>query len=297
MNRVTRDTNTSSSARRARADDLIMTAIDFHWLNQVRIAPLQRLLHSSKDTSFTTMMRFWALLIAAALAVASTSAFQPISPRPMTAYSCVRTKTRLLDASTSSSSDEKTTEEENEERPQKVELFLNQKFPSFYSLLKKNDEVFKTLAKSTTGYTLFAPNEQAFDNLGEKKRKQLADVRNEEVVEKMALYHVVSLDKLTATQLRTEDWTGPKPKDGSPRPFTVGGILTMGGEVAVGRSKSGGFLGLGAKEDGDAVIGSNARILKSYTLGDNEGIVHEMDAFISPELLWRYCDQLRIPGF
>jgi hypothetical protein len=33
MNRVTRDTNTSSSAGgRARAgDDLMMTAIDFHW--------------------------------------------------------------------------------------------------------------------------------------------------------------------------------------------------------------------------------------------------------------------------
>lgn len=246
------------------------------------------------------MMGFWALLIVVVFAVVSTSAFQPSLPRA--AVYCRNaatesTRTRLLDASTSSSSDEKTTEGGNEESPQKLELFLQQKFPSFYSLLRKNDEVFKTLGKSTTGYTLFAPNEQAFDNLGDKKLNQLADVRNEETAEKMALYHVVNLDKLTATQLRTEDWTGPKPKDGSPRPFTVGGVLTMGGEVAVGRSKSGGFLGFGAKEDGDAVIGPNAKIVKSYTLGDNEGIVHEVDALISPELLWRYCDQLRIPGF
>jgi uncharacterized surface protein with fasciclin (FAS1) repeats len=164
-------------------------------------------------------------------------------------------------------------------------------------LLSKNDDIFKTLSDSSTGYTLFAPNEEAFQNLGDKKLKQLADIRNEETAQKIALYHVVSIDKLTATQLRTEDWTGPKPADGSPRPFTVGGILTNGGEVPVGRSKSGGFLGWGAKEDGDAVIGPNARILKSYTLGDNEAIVHEVDALISPELLWRYCDQLRIPGF
>lgn len=225
------------------------------------------------------------------------SAFQPRVARAITRATTTdyATSTRLYDASTSP--DDTSTDEEDEESPQKIELFLKSKFPSFLSLLSKNDEVFKTLGKSSTGYTLFAPNEQAFDNLGEKKLNQLADVRNEEIAEKIALYHVVNLDKLTATQLRTEDWKGPKPKDGSPRPFTVGGLLTMGGEVPVGRSKSGGFLGFGAKEDGDAVVGPNARIVKSYTIGDNEAIVHEVDALISPELLWRYCDQLRIPGF
>jgi len=232
------------------------------------------------------------IVLITAVFLSQASAFQANVPRGAI---CPRTTatTRLLDANTSAESDI----DEEASRTQKVEVFLKQKFPSFYSLLSKNDAIYKTLGQSQNGYTLFAPNEEAFQNLGDKKRQQLRDVRNEETAQKMALYHVVGIDKLTATQLRTEDWTGPKPKDGSPRPFTVGGILTKGGEVPVGRSKSGGFLGWGAKEDGDAVIGPNARIVKSYIIGDNEAIVHEMDAFISPELLWRYCDQLRIPGF
>jgi uncharacterized surface protein with fasciclin (FAS1) repeats len=109
------------------------------------------------------------------------------------------------------------------------------------------------------------------------------------------MYHVVLTDAVSAEQLRTEDWTGPKPEDGSPRPITVGAMVTMGGKVPVGRSKSGGFLGWAAKEDGDVVIGPEARIVKSYKLGNS--LVHEVDDLISPVVLWRYCDQLRIPGF
>lgn len=72
----------------------------------------------------------------------------------------------------------------------------------------------------------------------------------------------------------------------------------MGGTVRVGRSKSGGILGglLFAKEDGYIAVGSaDAKILKTT---EEEGvIVHEVDKLISPDVLWRYADQLRIPGF
>ena len=69
----------------------------------------------------------------------------------------------------------------------------------------------------------------------------------------------------------------------------------MSGEVPVGRSKSGGVLGFGAKEDGDIVIGPEAKIVQSFEV--EECLVHDMDSLVSPEVLWRYCDQLRIPGF
>jgi uncharacterized surface protein with fasciclin (FAS1) repeats len=183
-----------------------------------------------------------------------------------------------------------------------LQELLKEEFPAFYSLLSMNDDIWKTMAeKETNGCTIFAPSDAAFENLGEKKLLQLKDVRNAETAKKMGLYHVVATEAVTAAQLRTEDWTGPKPKiDGSPRPIKVQALVTMAGEVPVGRSKSGGlfFFGrsIGAKEDGDVVIGTdNARIVKSYKVG--KSFVHEVDALISPVLLWRYCDQLRIPGF
>jgi uncharacterized surface protein with fasciclin (FAS1) repeats len=175
---------------------------------------------------------------------------------------------------------------------------LKEEFPAFYSLLSMNDEIWKTIAEkeSSTGCAIFAPSDTAFDNLGEKKLLQLKDARNEEIAKKMSLYHVMT-EPVTAAKLRTEDWTGPKPTDGSPRPIKVKALVTLGGEVPVGRSKSGGFfMGLiGAKEDGDVVIGPDAKMVKSYKVGNS--FVHEVDALISPVVLWRYCDQLRIPGF
>jgi uncharacterized surface protein with fasciclin (FAS1) repeats len=175
---------------------------------------------------------------------------------------------------------------------------LKEEFPAFYSLLSMNDEIWKTIAEkeTSTGCTIFAPSDTAFDNLGEKKLLQLKDARNEETAKKMGLYHVVT-EPVMAAKLRTEDWTGPKPTDGSPRPIKVKALVTMGGEVPVGRSKSGGlFMGLiGGKEDGDAVIGPDAKMIKSFKVGNS--FVHEVDALISPVVLWRYCDQLRIPGF
>jgi uncharacterized surface protein with fasciclin (FAS1) repeats len=177
-----------------------------------------------------------------------------------------------------------------------LEIFVSEEFPMFYSLLSLNEGVWKKLAGSDKGCTLFAPSDAVFLKLGEDKLLKLKDNRNLETAQKMGLYHVIESEAVTAARLRTEDWTRPAPTDGSPRPITVQALVTMGGEVPVGRSKSGGlFLGIGAKEDGEIVIGPNARIVKSYKVDGS--IVHEIDNMISPVILWRYFDQLRIPGF
>jgi hypothetical protein len=39
----------------------------------------------------------------------------------------------------------------------------------------------KKVIEAGEGFTIFAPNEAAFDALGEKKRLQLGDIRNAEV--------------------------------------------------------------------------------------------------------------------
>merc|ERR1711935_381416 len=113
----------------------------------------------------------------------------------------------------------------------------------------------------------------------------------------MAGYHFVPTEALTDVQLQTEDWTVQPKAAGEPRPLTIGGVLTLSGELRVGRSKSGGYLfGLiGAKEDGGIVVGNDAKIVKSTSVNGGKCIVHEVDCLVSPELLWRYFDQLRIP--
>mmetsp|Transcript_9827 Transcript_9827/g.13845 ORF Transcript_9827/g.13845 Transcript_9827/m.13845 type:complete len:244 (+) Transcript_9827:94-825(+) len=225
-------------------------------------------------------------LFASAFQVAPTPS---LISRPSTLSAATTTPTTLFSTEQEVNTD---AWEEDSDARSNVERFLDKKFPAFYNLLGKNDDVWKTLGDAeSSGYTLFAPNAKAFEDLGDKKLNQLDDPRNLEIAQKIGLYHVVPTEAVTNQRLRTEDWTVPKPKEG-PRPITVSGIETLAGEVPVGRSKSGGFLGFGAKEDGDAVVGPNARILQSYVIGDN--IVHEMDSLVSPELLWRYCDQLRI---
>jgi uncharacterized surface protein with fasciclin (FAS1) repeats len=180
--------------------------------------------------------------------------------------------------------------------------FLKTEYSAFYALLNLNPDIWKTLCpgQQQQACTLFAPTNAAFDKLGAKKLQQLKDVRNLETAQKMGLYHVVATEAVSAARLRTEDWTTPGGrKKGEPRPIKVQALVTLGGEVPVGRSRSGGVLFgmLGAKEDGDVVIGPDARIQKSFKIADGNVIVHEMDSLISPVILWRYCDQLRIPGF
>lgn len=173
----------------------------------------------------------------------------------------------------------------------KLDAFLAKKYPSFHALM--NDDMKKAIIKGPV--TLFVFNEAAFEALGEKKRTQIEDPRNSEIREKMGSYHMIAGEAVSAIELKTEDWTKGKPKDGTPPNTVVASIVTLSGEVPVGRSKSGGFLGFGAKEDGDIVIGPGAKIVQSFNVEGS--FVHEVDALISPLILWRYCDQLRIPGF
>lgn len=187
---------------------------------------------------------------------------------------------------------------ESEEPFQRSNLdkFLSKKYPEFYSILSQNVEVDKVL-NADGAITVFAPNAQAFANLSDKRRAQLGDPRNLETVEKIAAYHVVADEVVPATRLFQEDWTVPKTVKGNPQ-LSFQGVLSMGGEIAVSRSKSGGLLGLFKEEDGGVIIGPEAKIVKSFNVGGKQGaVVHEVDALVSPELLWRFADQLRIPGF
>jgi hypothetical protein len=79
--------------------------------------------------------------------------------------------------------------------------------------------------------------------------------------------------------------------------FNSGGVITLGGEVPCERSRSGGMFGVGGKEDGRVVL-NGAKVVKTTEFIEDEkvGIVHECDGLISPNILWRYADQLRIPG-
>lgn len=123
------------------------------------------------------------------------------------------------------------------------------------------------------------------ESLDQKRKLQISDPRNVETTEKLASYHVIINGKVTAERLKREDWTVPK-MDGVAA-LAIGGVLTLGGELRVGRSKSGGFMGWGAKEDGGVVIGNNeSKIVKSTNVG-SKGVVHEVDGFVAPDLIWR----------
>ncbi|KAL9179529.1 hypothetical protein ACHAXT_008819 [Thalassiosira profunda] len=168
-----------------------------------------------------------------------------------------------------------------------VEDYLAANYPSASALLAKTGAAMKKILKdgeAEGGFTIFAPNEAAFEDLGDKLRSSLDDVRNDEMAEKIASYHVIA-EPVTSDQL-----------------FNSGGVVTEGGEVPAERSVSGGFFGVGGKEvsqcmDGGVTL-NGAKVVKSLEFADatTTGIVHEVDGFISPSILWRYADQLRIPG-
>lgn len=155
-----------------------------------------------------------------------------------------------------------------------MELFLAEYFPEFNKLLSKNEKVWKELKTAEAGYTLFAPNSEAFKKLGDQKLQQLADPRNDELVEKIGSYHAIN-EPVTAQQI-----------------FEAGGLITLGGEVPTFLLK-GGFFGFGANKEEQVTINS-AKLLYTYEVGPC--LVHEVDSFVSPKILWRYADQLRIPG-
>lgn len=162
-----------------------------------------------------------------------------------------------------------------------VEDLLSEKYPSFASFLAMvQDAEESTLAKqlqgAEDGVTIFAPSEAAFEALGEKKRAQLKDVRNEETVGQIAAYHCIA-EPVTKEKL-----------------YDSGGVVTMGGVLNIGTTRTGGFFGIfGGEEDGGVTI-NGANIVGSTEVGSS--IVHEMDKLVSPQTLWRFLDMLRIPG-
>ena len=229
----------------------------------------------------------------------STATATPTTSRLFASTSSSTTEEEEAPSSSSSSDDDSRAEEEKS----KLDVFLSKKYPEFYKELV-NDDMKKVFATSGTSLgqgkkcTVFVPNAKAVEDLGDKKLKQLEDPRNVEIRDKMGSYHVIPTDSVSAVELLTEDWTKVQP--GKTKPNTVvASIVTMSGEVPVGREKSqdGGILGLfrPPKEDGPIVIGPSAKIVQSFVVDDN--YVHEVDSLISPRILWRYCDQLRIPGF
>jgi len=162
-----------------------------------------------------------------------------------------------------------------------AENFITESYPTFFTkILSASGAALKALRKDDKGgFTIFVLGESAMQSLGEKRLGQLEDVRNGETTEKIAEYYTV-MEPVTATEL-----------------YESGGVITIAGVVPVGRSKSGGMFGIGGKEDGGVTIGSaGVKVVKSVSFDDTNGIVHEVDGQINPELMWRYMDQLRIPG-
>lgn len=160
-----------------------------------------------------------------------------------------------------------------------IREFLQEYFPAFYTILDMNEEVWKAIGDTEdgaeVGFTVFAPSAEALNALGQEKQNQLMDERNVETTQKIAGYHVIG-EPVTEEAL-----------------FNSGGVVTVSGEVPVERSISGGLFGIGGKEDGGVTL-NQAKILRTASVGN--GLVHEVDNLVSPNILWRYMDQLRIPG-
>jgi uncharacterized surface protein with fasciclin (FAS1) repeats len=154
-----------------------------------------------------------------------------------------------------------------------VESHLTGNYATFSKLMLKQDALWKKL-RETEQYTLFVPTESVFQALGQQKMNQLQDPRNGETTEKILSYHCIN-EAVSADDL-----------------FSCGGVISLGGTVPVSRTVSGGVFGLGGTEDGGVKV-QGARVLRSFQVSNC--IIHEVDSLISPQLLWRYMDQLRIP--
>ena len=201
----------------------------------------------------------------------------------VSAFAPLPRTTHLSRQSTAPSLLWESTAPEQEERSE-IETFLAESYPSFYNLVLVNSvDVLKELRNPNKKFTIFAPNDQAFEALGDKKIQQLRDPRNLETTNKVAAFHCVVDDTEVVTAEAILDPNS-----------NIGGVLTLAGEVPLGPSESGGFMGFGAKADGGIVVGPGAKIVQS--VNGPRGVVHEVDGLVCPNLLWRYMDQLRLPG-
>lgn len=123
--------------------------------------------------------------------------------------------------------------------------------------LLSNQQIWEELRNGAGGYTIFAPNNKVFDALGADKLRQLNDPRNIETTEKIGRYHAIAAP-VTSKQIFDSN---------------TGGLKTLGGEVPVGKTRSGGFLGFGGEEDGGVTV-NGAKILESFEV--TNCIVHEV---------------------
>jgi uncharacterized surface protein with fasciclin (FAS1) repeats len=155
--------------------------------------------------------------------------------------------------------------------------YLGEKYRKFISLLGQNKKLSHLVSTSTADQplTIFAPSSEAFAKLDRGVVGKLRDPRNGEVLDKVTNYHVVQRH-LKADEI-----------------FKAAAVVTMGGEVPVTKSKSGGFLGVGAKEDGGVAL-NGGRIETSVEVGNC--IIHQVDTLINPYLLYRFLDAVRLPG-
>lgn len=177
-----------------------------------------------------------------------------------------------------------------------VEEYLAERYPMFTNMiLRKNENLWKKLLQNAVsengGFTIFVLTDRYLTQnviTSEKIMNQLQDQRNLETIEKISLYHTIN-EIVSYEQL-----------------CYAGGIQTMGGVVPIEEKGNGnGFFGLFGNnkkrtnlqdDEVDAPITINgANIIRYYIIG-NECSVFEMDNFLSPKLLWRFMDQLRIPG-
>jgi uncharacterized surface protein with fasciclin (FAS1) repeats len=230
-------------------------------------------------------LSFWALaflLTASRGGVTTTLAFIAISLVVPPVSSLVpRTSVRLYQSSNNNGAAATTTSN----LVLYVQDYLKANHGIFFDLvLSKNDQAWKRLSQAET-LTIFAVTDQGMlENVGDTKLKQLQDGRNAETVERMAEYHLIADDAVSAQAL-----------------YGCGGVVTLGqGAVPVERTRSGGggLLGLfggGGNEDGGLTVGG-ARVVSTVVLADGLAVIHGTDNVVSPRLLWRYCDQLRIPG-
>ena len=160
-----------------------------------------------------------------------------------------------------------------------IREFLQKNYPDFYTILNMNDEVWKAIGDTQDGaeqgFTVFAPTPQALQALGAEKQNQIFDERNSETTEKIAAYHVIG-ESVSVEAL-----------------FNSRAVITVGGEVPVERTVSGGLFGVGGQEDGGVTL-NGAKILRTANVGS--GLLHEVDGLVNPNIMWRFMDQLRIPG-
>lgn len=163
-----------------------------------------------------------------------------------------------------------------------LQAYLQNNHSTFWKLLlADNADLWKKISSSssTDGCTIFAVSDDSMEKtVGSTRLGQLQDVRNSEAAARMGEYHVVN-ECVTAEQL-----------------FDSGGVMTISGNVVpIERGVTGGLFGIGGQEDGSVTLGGRAKVVDSVFVQPNQ-VVHCVDDMVSPSALWRYCDQLRIPG-